>query len=192
MRPEQWLMGTLEKAHKLAPAVPTADHLRQWAAAAGSDGWIKALATVSLGIVWGVLIRMKDGLPFWADCLLGLAFAIAATHLYIALRVAWSLRGLQAQHMTELGKQCVEFRDDVFRYLIAEQDSAANEGGESIGRFMPRLLAIAQLLKTAGIPVPDIGGFERNPSSAAAHVGAVGVLLAQGLLAEAREFDPED
>lgn len=221
LRPKRWLMGTLEKADKLNTAVPLADRLRQCAGAVGIDGWLKGLATVSLGVLWGILLRMEDGLPLWADCLLGLAFAIASTHLYITLRIAWSLRGLKAQDITELGRQCVEFRDDVFRYLIAEQGSAANEhewlpaiedalaytksinwevlrthdgahGGESIGRFKPRLVAIAQLFKNIGIRGPDIGGFERNPSSAAAYVGAVGVLLERGLLAEAREFDPED
>lgn len=219
--PGRWLMGTLEKADKLNTAVPLGDRFRQCAGAVGIDGWIKGLATVSLGVLWGVLVRMHDGLPFWADSLLGLAFAIASTHLYIALRIAWSLRGVKAQDITELGRQCVEFRDDVYRYLIAEQGRAANEhewlpasqdalaytksinwevlkahdrahGSESIGRFMPRLVAIAQLLRNAGIRGPDIGGFDRNPSSAAAYVGAVGVLLEQGLLAEAREFDPED
>jgi hypothetical protein len=221
LAPGRWLMGSLEKADKLNTAMPLADRLRQCAGAAGIDGWMKGLATVSLGALWAVLVRMEDGLPFWADCLLGLALAIASTHLYIALRIAWSLRGLKAQDIAELGTQCVEFRDDVFRYLIAEQGSTANErewlpasqdalaytksilwempkthdgapGSESIGRFKPRLVAIVQLLKNAGIRGPDIDGFDRNPSSAAAYVGAVGVLLEQGLLAEAREFDPED
>ena len=54
------------------------------------------------------------------------------------------------------------------------------------------LVAIAQLLKMPVFAGPNIGGFDRNPSSAAAYVGAVGALLEQGLLAEARGFDPED
>jgi hypothetical protein len=192
-------MDALEKADKLT-AVSLADRLRQFAEAAGINGGIKTLAAVSLGILWGALIRLADGLPFWADCLLGLAFSIACTHLYNALRVAWSLRGLKAQDITELGKQCLEFRDDVFRYLLERQGSAPRTlkthdgaaGSESIGRFMPRLLAIARLLKNAGIRPPDTAGFDRNPSSAAAYVGALGVLLEQGLLSVAREFDPED
>jgi hypothetical protein len=59
-------------------------------------------------------------------------------------------------------------------------------------RFAARSIAISHMLTNAGIQPPNLWSFDFDSSSVAAYVGAIGELLSRGLLAEARQFGPEE
>lgn len=197
------------------------DRFKNIAEALGIKGWLQSAALVVLTMIWAALIRIFNHLPFWADAALGVILAISCAHLYIALRKAWSLRGLKHLDIKQLGEDCLKFQSDLFDFLIGRQEVSPSRepfgattskdmeiqfheswergvrfsqqtGARAVQRFAARALALNVLLENAGIKPVDLWSFESEPGSAAAHFGAVGELLAQGLLTEARQINPAD
>lgn len=212
-------MGGLQKsAAKFDTIWGWFQRFRSVAEALGVYGWIRGLVVLGLIALWGILTRLFDHLPFWADAAIGIGLAIACMHFYVVLRKAWSLRGLKKIDIEQLGKDCLSFKNDVFAFLVDRQDNSPKPDGLQDGgdtraamdrlwarervfrdqtrirlaqRFMGRAFAMNVQLEAAGIGTPDLWGFEGFAAAIAIYYGTVGELLERGLLAEARQLDPE-
>jgi hypothetical protein len=194
------------------------DRLKEIAEALGISGWIRTAAVLVLGAVWTGLVWFFNRLPFGADAGLGLLLAIGCTHLYVALRRAWSLRGLKTVDFKELGTECLSFQNDVFEFLATRQESAPLRENIPAGtpeeiskamhdswargvqrsnqfririsqKFAHRAVAINAQLQNLGIKPGDMWAFDYQIGGMAAYFGAIGKLLEAGLLAEARQIN---
>lgn len=74
--------------------------------------------------LWGWGIQIVDGLSFWMAWASGLLLAALTLQVYVALRKAWSVRGLKTIDLAYLGAECRKFQTDLFEFLVARVDVA--------------------------------------------------------------------
>lgn len=92
--------------------------------ALGVKGWVTSCLLVACSTVSAVILRLWNGLPWWAVVGIALYLAILATNLSTQLREAWAIRGLKKLDLQEIGADCLKFREDVFEFLVARADTA--------------------------------------------------------------------
>jgi len=181
----------------------------------GVSGWVSGAALLAGGVIWAWVVRVTSDLPWWAFALVTAAGLVLLARLYVEGRRAWALRGVKQLDIARLGRDCVQYRDDLLGFLVDRIDGAPDrnagllEAPEERGRameaawargvaysnqtrsrlvqrFAHRTIALNHMLSAAGIAPVDLWGFDHNAAGIAAHIGAIGELLERGLLAEAR------
>lgn len=215
-------MGRVEKAAQRANLFASlVGHAWSALNLLGVNGWVSGVALLSGGIVWAWLVRTTSDLPWWALALVSIAGLMLLARLYVEARRAWSLRGIKQLDIARLGRDCVQFRDDLLGFLVDRMDGAPDryagllESVENRNRAMEaawardvaynnqtrsrlvqkfghRAIALNHMLSAAGIPSVELWGFDHNAGGIAAHIGAIGELLERGLLSEARTLSPND
>lgn len=181
----------------------------------GVNGWVSGAVLFAGSILWAWVVRLTSHLPWWAFALVSFAGIILMARLFVELRRAWAIKGIKQIDIAQLGRDCVQLRDDLLGFLVDRIDGAPDryagllgpheERGQAmeagwvratsynnqtrsrlVQRFSHRIIALNHMLSIAGIGPVDLWGFDHNAAGIAAHIGAIGELLERGLLAEAR------
>lgn len=179
-------------------------------------GW-QYVAPLGTALVsgWALAVHYVDRTPFWGSCIAGLILCACTFNVIVAVRRAWSIRGIKKLDLSILANDLKKFREDAFEFLLMHQEVLhASLPGENIEiselsrdrawelrrdfsqktsalaaqRFAHRAMALIHLLAQADIPPPSLWAFDHELPNIAAYFGAVGELLERGLLEEARSM----
>lgn len=188
------------------------------ASAFGVTGWLQAAILVLISTIYPVLMSIIGSWSWWIAAPVGLVFSTYALKVFAAFRAAQAIRGVKTLDLQQLGRDCVTFQTDLLDFLAGRIDAAPKDlirrassktseehfsewavaaqyhtqtRARVVQRYASRALALSHLTETAGIKPPNLWAFDANAAGIAVYFGAVGELLENGLLTEARSLDPE-
>ena len=151
-----------------------------------------------------------SGLPWWGIVLVATAFTALVMIIWLVARILWLTRHLRQLDLSALAKDCLAFREDLVRFLAERKTSEpstrqkvfteedrlryVDHSGRTAlllhANFGARAEALAQMLRIAEIPPPNLRGFDTFPDAVGNYFHVVGTLVSKGLLSEARALDP--
>ncbi len=192
-------------------AAVTGVFVRLWSGIRGQGlaGWVASLLTALIvgGVAWA-----RDHLPLSVVMLMGVGSLALVSFAYLRFREAQAIRGFDPKNLRELGRDLIDFSRRANATLAdyetrnpqpdrlpnfdphatwqMDRDREAARAGDFIRRHGAEAVGRLATLHKMGIDTPFhvTAGVSNRPDALVTYLGAIGHLLSEGQLAEAKSF----